>query len=202
MDTKKAVLKGVLTMVVVALAGFLLFNGIGRHPYQPDELEGVFRKEAAARSVSGEGEVISETYGNSITFAMQTADGKRACATYGRSMFFDKYKELEFYTGVQGEEPAENIVYAERNDTITGDSITYSVNDGAIAYQATVRFGNDIAELAVVRGISTAFLYSNGDLSSDTGENLTLGSIVLFLFMLNVRKFGMSRHWYSPLNRG
>lgn len=29
MDTKKAVLKGVLTMVVVALAGFLLFNGIG-----------------------------------------------------------------------------------------------------------------------------------------------------------------------------
>ena len=55
MDTKKAVLKGVLTMVVVALAGFLLFNGIGRHPYQPDELEGVFRKEAAARSVSGEG---------------------------------------------------------------------------------------------------------------------------------------------------
>ena len=57
---------------------------------------------------------------------------------------FDKYKELEFYTGVQGEEPAENIVYAERNDTITGDSITYSVNDGAIAYQATVRFGNDI----------------------------------------------------------
>ena len=39
MDTKKAVLKGVLTMVVVALAGFLLFNGIGRHPYQPDELE-------------------------------------------------------------------------------------------------------------------------------------------------------------------
>ena len=26
MDTKKAVLKGVLTMVVVALAGFLLFN--------------------------------------------------------------------------------------------------------------------------------------------------------------------------------
>ena len=42
------------------------------------------------------------------------------------------------------ERPAENIVYAERNDTITGDSITYSVNDGAIAYQATVRFGNDI----------------------------------------------------------
>ena len=75
MDTKKAVLKGVLTMVVVALAGFLLFNGIGRHPYQPDELEGVFRKEAAARSVSGEGEVISETYGNSITFCH--ADGRR-----------------------------------------------------------------------------------------------------------------------------
>ena len=79
MDTKKAVLKGVLTMVVVALAGFLLFNGIGRHPYQPDELEGVFRKEAAARSVSGEGEVISETYGNSITFSRDISDYETAC---------------------------------------------------------------------------------------------------------------------------
>ena len=109
-NAKKAVLKGVLTMVVVALAGFLLFNGIGRHPYTPDELESVFRKEAAARSVSGEGEVLSETYGNSMTFAMQTADGKRACATYGRSMFFDKYKELAFYTGTQEEQDRKSVV--------------------------------------------------------------------------------------------
>lgn len=143
-NAKKAVLKGVLTMVVVALAGFLLFNGIGRHPYTPDELESVFRKEAAARSVSGEGEVLSESYGNSMTFAMQTADGKRACATYGRSMFFDKYKELAFYTGTQEKQSAENVVYAEGNDTFTGDSITYSVNDGVIAYQATVSFGNEV----------------------------------------------------------
>ncbi len=75
---------------------------------------------------------------------MQTADGKAGMCNLWTQHVFDKYKELEFYTGVQGEEPAENIVYAERNDTITGDSITYSVNDGAIAYQATVRFGNDI----------------------------------------------------------
>ena len=125
MDTKKAVLKGVLTMVVVALAGFLLFNGIGRHPYQPDELEGVFRKEAAARSVSGEGEVISETYGNSITFAMQTADGKRACATYGRSMFFDKYKGAGiFIPSMQGERSLRKILFMRRGTTltITGDS--------------------------------------------------------------------------------
>lgn len=32
MDTKKAVLKGVLTMVVVALAGFLLFMASGGIP--------------------------------------------------------------------------------------------------------------------------------------------------------------------------
>lgn len=145
MDTsaKKAVLKGILTMVIVALAGFLLFNGIGRHPYQPDELEGVFRKEAAERSIL-DGEVISDTYGNSITFAMQTADGKKACATYGRSMFFDKYKELAFFSGEKNAASAENVVYAEGNNTILGDSITYSVNDGVIAYQTTVTFGNEI----------------------------------------------------------
>ncbi len=148
MDTsaKKAVLKGVLTMVVVALAGFLLFNGIGRHPYAPNELEDAFRKEAAVRKVANTGEetIVSESYGNSITLAMQTADGKRACATYGRSMFFDKYKELDFFTGAQEEQPAENVVYAEGNDTIKGDSVTYSVNDGVIAYQTTVTFGNEI----------------------------------------------------------
>lgn len=76
MDTKKAVLKGVLTMVVVALAGFRLFNGIGRHPISRMSWRAYSARRQPLRSVSGEGEVISETYGNSITFAMQTADGK------------------------------------------------------------------------------------------------------------------------------
>lgn len=116
MDTKKAVLKGVLTMVVVALAGFLLFNGIGRHPYQPDELEGVFRKEAAARSISGEGEVISETYGNSITFAMQTADGKRACATYGRACFLINIRSWNFIPACR-ERSLRKILFMRRGTT-------------------------------------------------------------------------------------
>lgn len=145
-NTKKAVLKGVLTMTVVAAAGFLLFNGFGRHPYTYDELEGAFRREAAEQKIIGTGQerLISEPCGNSITFAMQTEDGKQACATYARSMFFDKYKELSFHSGEHDKQLAEGVVYAEGNDTIRGDSITYSVSDGVIAYQTTVQFGNEM----------------------------------------------------------
>ena len=144
LNAKKAVLKGVFTMSVVAAAGFFLFNGFGRHPYTYAALEGVFRAEAAKQGVvATDGEqLISEPYGNSITFAMQTKDGKQACATYARSMFFDKYKELSFSFGEHGEQPTEDIVYAEENHRIQDDSITYSVNDGVIAYQTTVQFGD------------------------------------------------------------
>ena len=98
-SAKYIVIKGIVVMIVVALAGFLLFNGIGRHPYTYDELESVFRAKAAEQNVTGHGgeQLVSEEYGNSITFVMQTEDGERACATYGRSMFFNKYKELRFY---------------------------------------------------------------------------------------------------------
>lgn len=115
MDTKKAVLKGVLTMVVVALAGFLLFNGIGRHPYQPDELEGVFRKEAAARSVSGEGEVISETYGNAY---LCHADGRRqtGMCNLWTQQFFDKYKERNFIPACR-ERSLRKILFMRRGTT-------------------------------------------------------------------------------------
>lgn len=133
-SAKWILLKGVAVMVIVALAGFLLFNGFGRHPYTAGELESVFRARAVEQNILSAPDekvtMVSEGYGNSITFAMQTKDGERACATYGRSMFFDKYKELQFYSGVNG--------------VLALDEMTYMVSDGVIAYDTTVHFGDDV----------------------------------------------------------
>lgn len=131
-SAKFIVIKGILVMVVVALAGFFLFNGIGRHPYTYDELESVFRAKTAEQNVEGKGEeqLVFEEYGNSITFVMQTEDGERACATYGRSMFFDKYKELRFYAGANG--------------VLALDEMTYDVSDGVIGYEVTAQFGDEV----------------------------------------------------------
>lgn len=131
-SAKYIVIKGIVVMIVVALAGFLLFNGIGRHPYTYDELESVFRAKAAEQNVTGHGgeQLVSEEYGNSITFVMQTEDGERACATYGRSMFFNKYKELRFYAGANG--------------VLALDEMTYTVNDGVIGYDVTAQFGDEV----------------------------------------------------------
>lgn len=131
-SAKFIVIKGIVVMIVVALAGFFLFNGFGRHPYTYDELESVFRAKAAEQNVVGRGgeQLLSEEYGNSITFVMQTEDGERACATYGRSMFFDKYKELRFYAGTNG--------------VLALDEMTYDVSDGVIGYEVTAQFGDEI----------------------------------------------------------
>jgi len=133
-SAKWIIFKGVAVMVIVAVAGFLLFNGFGRHPYTPEELEGAFRARAAEQKIPATPEeevtILSEEYGNSITFVMQTEGGERACATYGRSMFFDKYKELDFYAGANG--------------VLALDETSYMVNDGAVAYDVTVHFGDTV----------------------------------------------------------
>ncbi|MGN0135250.1 hypothetical protein [Anaerotignum sp.] len=133
-SAKRIIIKGAAVMVIVALAGFFLFNGFSRHPYTVDELEGVFRAKAAEQQILSAPDeqvtLVSKEYGNSITFAMQTKEGERACATYGRSVFFDKYKELDFYSGVNG--------------VLALDDITYTVSDGAVAYEATVHFGEEV----------------------------------------------------------
>ena len=54
-SAKFIVIKGIVVMIVVALAGFFLFNGFGRHPYTYDELESVFRAKAAEQNVVGRG---------------------------------------------------------------------------------------------------------------------------------------------------
>ena len=131
-SAKFIVIKGIVTMVIVALAGFVLFNGIGRHPYTYEELETVFIEKAAEYNVNANGaeQIVSEEYGNSITFVMQTEDGERAVATYGRSPFFNKYKELNFYSGVKG--------------VLALDEMTYTVNDGVIGYEVTAQFGEEV----------------------------------------------------------
>ena len=131
-DTTYIVIKGVLTMIVVALLVFVLFNGIGRHPYTYDEPESVFKAKAAEQNVvaNGNEQLVMEEYGNSVTFVMQTEDGERACATYGRSPFFAKFKELRFYAGAKG--------------VLSLDEMTYYVNDGVISYDVTAHFGEDV----------------------------------------------------------
>ncbi len=131
-STKFIIIKGVVVMLLVALAGFLLFNGFGRHPYTYDELESVFRAKAAEYNVEGHGgeQLVFEEYGNSITFVMQTEDGERACGTYARSVFFNKFKEINFYSGANG--------------VLALDEMTYSVRDGVIGYEATVQFGDEV----------------------------------------------------------
>lgn len=132
-SAKFIVIKGIVVMIVVALAGFLLFNGFGRHPYTYDELETVFIERAAEYNVhaNGKEQLVSEEYGNSVTFVMQTEDGERACATYGRSPFFNKFKELNFYSGVNG--------------VLALDKMTYKVSDGVIGYDVTAVFGDKVA---------------------------------------------------------
>ena len=56
-NAKFIVIKGVVTMILVALAGFVLFNGIGRHPYTYDELESVFKEKAAEQNVIANGNI-------------------------------------------------------------------------------------------------------------------------------------------------
>lgn len=131
-SAKRIIIKGVASMIFVALAGFFLFNGFGKHPYTFEELESVFRAKAAEQNVVGYGEeqLKSAEYGNSITFVMQTEDGERACATYARSMFFNKYKEINFYSGVNG--------------VLALDEMTYQVSDGVIGYEVTVQFGEEV----------------------------------------------------------
>ncbi|MBR4113718.1 MAG: hypothetical protein IKK54_03590, partial [Anaerotignum sp.] len=81
-------------------------------------------------NANGAEQIVSEEYGNSITFVMQTEDGERAVATYGRSPFFNKYKELNFYSGAKG--------------VLALDEMTYTVNDGVIGYEVTAQFGEEV----------------------------------------------------------
>lgn len=130
-ELKKRLVKSIFIYIFAAMMIFLVFNGFGRHPYRPEELEDVFLAKTEEQKIKGLGQetLISETYGNSMTFLLETEDGERACATYIRSVFFDRYKEYKFYSGVNG--------------VLGVDEITYAVNDGAMFYELTLHFGEN-----------------------------------------------------------
>lgn len=126
---KLVVVKAAAVMVIVAILGVFFFDGFGGHPYTRDALEGEFLAKAAELGAESGGEetLVSEEYGNSVTFLLETEDGERACGTYTKSLFSQKYKEYKFYFGVNG--------------VLALDTFAYSVNDGAMMYQLHLQFG-------------------------------------------------------------
>lgn len=128
---KLVLVKALAVMVVVAVLGVFFFDGIGRHPYRQEELESEFLAKAAEYGAEYDGTeaTLSAEYGNSVTFLLETKDGERACGTYTRSLFSQKYKEYKFYFGVNG--------------VLALDNFTYSVNDGAMMYQLNLKFGEN-----------------------------------------------------------
>lgn len=132
-SAKYIILKGVAVMLFVAIAGFFLFNGFSRYPYEKAELEDAFRARAEEVGIEGHGaeELISAEYANSVTFLMRTEDGERVCASYACSMFSGKYKEINFYSGVNG--------------VLALDEMTYTISDGAMSYDVTISFGEQLS---------------------------------------------------------
>lgn len=127
---KLVVVKAVAVMAIVAIFGVFFFDGFGRHPYKRDALEGEFMAKAAELGAEWHGgqTLLSEEYGNSVTFLLETEDGERACGTYTQSLFSQKYKEYKFYFGVNG--------------VLALDTFSYSVSDGAMMYRLNLHFGD------------------------------------------------------------
>ena len=123
--------KAVVCMVVVALAGYFLFNGFGSYSLEREGLEREFRSRAAEAGVKSGGEetLILEEFGGSVNFLMTAEDGERACGTYRRSLFSDKFRETAFYSG--------------RNGVLGADDFSYKVNDGTTMYMLTCHFGEE-----------------------------------------------------------
>lgn len=127
---KLVIVKAAAVMVVVAVLGVFFFDGFSGHPYKRDALESEFLAKAAEYGAEFDGTepTLTAEYGNSVTFLLETEDGERACGTYTRSLFSQKYKEYKFYFGVNG--------------VLALDDFTYSVNDGAMMYELNLKFGD------------------------------------------------------------
>ena len=127
---KLVVVKTLAVTAVVAILGIFFFDGFGGHPYTCDMLEEEFLAKAAGLGAECDGmeTLISEEYGNSVTFLLETEEGERACGTYAKSLFSQKYKEYKFYFGANG--------------VLALDTFSYSVNDGAMMYELNLTFGD------------------------------------------------------------
>lgn len=74
---------------------------------------------------------------------------------------------------------------------IAGRFFDASVN-GIVGHVIGFRLGNDIAQLAVIGRIGSAFFHCNSDFSADSGKNLSLRCIIFFFLMFDICKLGMS----------
>ncbi len=130
-ESKEMIGKVVIGFLVFVVFGYFLLNGFGRFPYEKGELEQRFLERARGVQVLGEEEytLITEEYGNSITFLLKTENGERACGTYVRNMFWEKYQENQFFSG--------------KNGVLYQDEYSYRVNDHALIYDINFSFGEE-----------------------------------------------------------
>lgn len=131
-ELKMMIFKTFGGLAIFIILGYFFFNGFGNHPYERNELESLFLDQAKTVGVLGEEEyaLIEEEHANGISFLLQTESGERACATYTRDLFVDKFKENSFYSGRVG--------------VLSVDAFTYRVNDNAMMYDVTFLFGDTL----------------------------------------------------------
>ena len=130
-ESKKMIAKVIIGFIVFVVFGYFLLNGVGRFPFVKSELEQQFLERA--RSVQAlddeEYELVCEEYANSVTFLLKTESGERACGTYVRNLFLEKYQEAEFFSG--------------KNGVLYEDEYTYRVNDHMMIYNMNFFFGEE-----------------------------------------------------------
>lgn len=130
-ESKKMIAKVAIGFVVFVVCGYFLLNGLGGFPYAKTELEQQFLDRARGVQVLGdeEYELLSEEYANSVTFLLETERGERACGTYVKNVFLDKYQEAKFYSGING--------------VLFQDEYSYRVNDHVMIYDMNLSFGDE-----------------------------------------------------------
>ncbi|WP_352400471.1 hypothetical protein [Anaerotignum sp.] len=128
---KKMIAKVVVGFVVFVMFGYVLFNGLGRFPYDKGELEQQFLDRAKEVLLLGDEEytLVSKEYANSVTFLLKTESDERACGTYVRNMFWQKYQESHFYSG--------------KNGVLYQDTYSYRVNDHMLIYDMNFTFTDE-----------------------------------------------------------
>lgn len=131
-ESKKMIVKTVAGFIIFLVIGYFLLNGFGGYPYKQEELEETFltrvKNMQALTEEEEPYELVQLVHNNSVSFLLQTEAGERACATYVRNVFLEKYKEASFYSGKTG------VLYQ--------DTFSYRVNDNIMTFDLTFTFGD------------------------------------------------------------
>lgn len=131
-ELKWMIFKTVGVFALLVILGYFFFNGFGGYPFTRGELEENFLAQARTVKVLGDEEfqVIEKEHANAVSFSLETKSGERACITYVRDLFVDKYKVGRFYSGRVG--------------VLSVNEFTYRVNDNAMMYNVTFLFGETL----------------------------------------------------------